>query len=116
MGVSLGDLRLSIPPGKSYNLLDSKHFNYTLEQLEASASCGSLKAKSDKIKRRPPPNLFKKPERTIEFATDLLITRRKSLVIAEEFRLDELPSLHDDQMMSDTKFAEEMVKDEEDSK
>lgn len=48
--VSLADLRLTICSGARKNLLDSRHFSYTLEELEKSRESGSLHAKSDKIK------------------------------------------------------------------
>jgi len=40
--VALSDLRVTIPAYKIINLLDQRHYNLTLEQLEASAKSGSL--------------------------------------------------------------------------
>jgi len=53
--VSLGDLRLTIRVGETRNLLDSRHYTYTLEQLQKSAESGSIKAKSQWIKVRDLP-------------------------------------------------------------
>lgn len=50
--VSLRDLDLTIRRGESRNLLDAKHYTYTLEQLQKSATTGSLKAKSNVVKVR----------------------------------------------------------------
>lgn len=50
--VGLSDLRVTIRHGQSCNLLDSRHYSYTLEQLQASAETGSIKAKSRFIKVR----------------------------------------------------------------
>lgn len=50
--VRLADLSLHIPAGKNMNLLDSRHFHYTEEQLEESKNSGSLSKKSKLIKVR----------------------------------------------------------------
>lgn len=56
--VSLSDLRLTIRRGESRNLLDSRHYTYTAEQLEKSAQNGSIKKKSSVISvRRIAPDL-----------------------------------------------------------
>jgi hypothetical protein len=56
MNVSLRDLNLTIKARASVNLMDSKHYNYTLEQLKKSVESGSIFNKRDKIKvRKVPP-------------------------------------------------------------
>ena len=50
--VSLADLRLTVRHGETRNLLDNKHYSYTLEELQKSAESGSIKAKSRFIKVR----------------------------------------------------------------
>lgn len=110
MNVSLSDLRLTVPAGRVLNLLDSRHFCYTLEQLEQSAKSGSLFKKSDKIRRRGAPEK-KPPLRTIEIANDYRPTRKRTLVQVEEFSFEDLPGLHDEQNVSDQKFAEEFADD-----
>lgn len=47
--VSLADLNLTIKSFSSVNLLDKRHYAYTLEQLEKSVSSGSVFKKRDKI-------------------------------------------------------------------
>jgi hypothetical protein len=50
--IQLGDLRLTVRRGKSYNLLDKKHFHYTEEQIRASIASGSIFKKRDVIRVR----------------------------------------------------------------
>ncbi len=50
--VALADLCLTIRRGESRNLLDARHYSYTLEELKTSAESGSIKAKSKVIKVR----------------------------------------------------------------
>jgi hypothetical protein len=50
--VCLADLALTVPARRHINLLDSKHFSYTLEQLEKSRDSGSLFKKSRLVKVR----------------------------------------------------------------
>lgn len=104
MNVSLSDLQLVVPTGRSWNLLDSKHFRYTLEQLEKSAQDGSIFKKSDKIKvRNVPPTELVKPG--IYIASDPIEMQRntklRSLVTIEEKRYEEL------EIDSDPRIAEE---------
>lgn len=49
MNVSVGDLRLYIPAKKVVNLLDSRHYRYSFEQLMKSYTSGSLSKKQDKL-------------------------------------------------------------------
>lgn len=57
LNVCLRDLAYTVPARAHKNLLDERHFHYTLEQLNKSKESGSLNAKQDKIKVRevPPP-------------------------------------------------------------
>ena len=57
----IGDLRITIRKGESKNLLND-HLNYTLKQLEDSATSGSIKLKSNNIKvRNVPPQIPVQP-------------------------------------------------------
>lgn len=47
--VMIADLGLLVPARRSLNLLDSKHYKFTAEQLKKSAENGSLKRKSHMI-------------------------------------------------------------------
>lgn len=57
MNVSLRDLNISLKAMSHANLLDERHYSYTLEQLQKSAESGSIYRKRNKIKIRkvPPP-------------------------------------------------------------
>lgn len=56
--VSVGDLRVNIPPGKTIDLLKNK-IGITLEQIENSYKSGSLFKKRNKlVKVEEPPNLL----------------------------------------------------------
>lgn len=103
--VTLSDLALSIPSGRSMNLLDNRHHHYTLEQIQQSAEKGSIYRKRDKIKIRK-----QAPQKIIEPGLQLAILPAvtshiqglPSLVTIEEKRYEELD-------ISDEKFAEEFA-------
>jgi len=52
MNVSLADLNITLKPFSSVNLLDKRHYQYTLQQLKMSASQGSIAKKKEKISVR----------------------------------------------------------------
>lgn len=61
--VNVGDLRITVEPYKSVNLL-SKHYNITIEQLEKSCTNGSIFKLGHFLKIRkvapvPPPEIIK---------------------------------------------------------
>lgn len=47
--VTLSDLAVTLPAFRTINLMDIKHYQYTMEQLQTSAKSGSLFIKRDKI-------------------------------------------------------------------
>ena len=47
--VSLGDLALTIPAFSSVNLMDTRHYHYTLEQINKSVQSGSIFNKRNRI-------------------------------------------------------------------
>lgn len=58
MAVTIGDLRINIPPGKTIDLLKNK-IGITLEQIEASYKNGSIFRKRNKlVKVEEAPNLL----------------------------------------------------------
>lgn len=87
--VSLADLNLTVPAWRSINLLDKKHYSYTLEQLQKSATSGSIFAKRDKIKvRHNPPEVI---QPNIPFLKETYIpTRERSILVLKEDRYEEL--------------------------
>lgn len=105
--VSLMDLRFTIPARTHRNLLDSRHFNFTPEQLQKSADSGSLFTKRSMIKvRKVAPEIIVKPGLYVSKAP-LFLTEHPELsqVVIKEEHYEEL-------QVSDEDFAEEMTKDE----
>lgn len=101
--VTLGDLALSIPKGRSYNLLDSNNFSYTEEQLEKSATEGSLWNKRRFIKMGIQAREVPKDEGPTVSEQPIQI-RKVSAVALEE------PE-YADWLYSDEEFAHEMSED-----
>ncbi|HVI40449.1 MAG TPA: hypothetical protein VM577_07300, partial [Anaerovoracaceae bacterium] len=108
--VSLSDLRLSVPAHRSMNLLDDKHFSYTLEQLEASAKDGSLfnkrhliivRVDAPQIVVRPGVYISKEPR---------YVAPRSAITLEEKVYEELLPS--PDEQTSEEKFADEFSGEE----
>lgn len=110
--VSLRDLAFTLRARTSRNLLDAKHFHYTLEQLEASATNGSLYAKSNMIKiRRVAPVVPVKPGIYVQNEPRMGRGLRSQVTIVEK-RLEDL--IGDDVgIESDNKFAMDFVEDDD---
>lgn len=99
--VCLADLSLTVPKGRSWNLLDPNHFRYTLEQLEKSAQEGSLFKKNHLVKvRNVPPQIIVKPG--IYVINSPRDAKLRSQVFIEEKHYEELT-------LSDEEFAQEFV-------
>lgn len=97
--VSLSDLNLTIKAYSSINLLNKKHYNYTLEQLIKSRDSGSIFNKRNKIKvRQIEPEIIKMNAPTL--AETYIPSRERSIYSIKEEKYEEL-------MMSDEAFAEE---------
>lgn len=87
--VTLADLAIVVPAGVSWNLLNSRHFHYTAEQLEKSAQEGSLYRKGNLIKvRKVAPQEPVKPG--LYVADTFRETKPRSLVKIQEKRFEEL--------------------------
>ena len=100
--VSLRDLAITIPSRKNVNLLDSKHYSYTLEQLELSAQSGSLKSKSNKLKvRKVAPEILVIPGPQLSTMPRFIAqnTARTGIVV-EEIKYEEL-QISDEAMAND---------------
>jgi len=106
--VSLADLNLTIKAFTSVNLLDSKHYYYTLEQLEKSKKSGSIFKKRDKIKvREVAPEIIKMD---MPYIRDAIIpSRQRSIYEISEQKYEELDFLEhqENQFAEDMRFAEE---------
>jgi hypothetical protein len=100
--VSLSDLNLTINAFTSVNLLDKKHYKYTLEQLEKSVKEGSVFKKRNKIvKRNLAPEQTKKYNISIN-KEEVIPSRERSLFTIKETNYDELN-------VSDEQFAKDNI-------
>ena len=101
LNVCLSDLAITIPARKNVNLLNSKHYSYTLEQLEASAEKGSLCKKSDKLKvRKVAPEIFITPGPHISKMPRFMAQNARTNVVVEEEVFAEL-NVSDESMAND---------------
>jgi hypothetical protein len=98
MNVSLADLNLTIKPFSSVNLLDKKHYQYTLQQLETSALQGSIAKKKEKISvRKSCPDIKKKNILMDQYS---IPSRGRSILSIKEEKYEELN-------ISDEEFAKD---------
>ena len=117
--VTLADLALNIRAFSSVNLLDTKHYAYTLKQLIDSATSGSIFKKSDKIVVRhlPPPEIEKA---TLPIQRDAVMpSRERSVLVIEEkeyieLKMAEESDVKEAQMKMDEELARESAELEED--
>jgi hypothetical protein len=87
--VSLGDLYLTVRAYKSVNLLDSKHYYYTWEQICRSLESGSLFKKRDKVVvRKQAPRVNKKT--LLIDKNSIIPNREKSIFEIKQEKFEEL--------------------------
>jgi hypothetical protein len=107
MNVTLADLALNVKAFSTVNLLDKKHYGYTMEQLLKSKESGSLFKKRDKIAVRnvppPRPDKEKMPFAQSSFFPD----RARSLYRIDETEYEELSVSEEDQKKQDELYAKE---------
>jgi hypothetical protein len=103
--VTLADLAINIKAYTTVNLLDEKHYQLNLEQLQKSATSGSIFKKRDKIVvRHLPPDV---PEDKMLFSKEAVIpSRQRSILVIEEKNYEELN-------VTDEEFAKETVEMDE---
>lgn len=106
--VTLADLALNIRAFTTVNLMDKKHYQYTLEQLIKSKTSGSIFNKRDKIKvRESAPIIIKE---TVPFRHDeVMPSRERSILRIKTVEYDELKVSEDKEMQKqlDEEFAKE---------
>jgi hypothetical protein len=107
MNVTLADLAVNIRAFSTVNLLDERHYKYTLDQLLKSEENGSIFKKRDRIKVRtlPPPDP-KKEELPILRET-VMPSRERSLFVIETKEYDELKFDDKDIQKQDEEYAKE---------
>lgn len=97
--VSLADLNVTIKALSSVNLLDDKHYHYTLDQLQKSATTGSLFKKRHFLSvRKVEPEIIKM---NIPLINETYIQTRQRSVLEIQEKLYEELSLTDEQFASE---------------
>ncbi len=107
MNVTLADLAINIRAFSTVNLLDKKHYSFTLEQLVKSKESGSLFKKRDRISVRdfPPP---RKEKEVVPFIQSSVIPdRARSIYQIDEKEYEELNISQEDQKKQDEIYAKE---------
>lgn len=112
MNVTLADLALNIRARSTVNLLDKKHYNYTLDQLIKSKDSGSIFKKRDKILVRDlaPPAIEK--ERMPFLKDSQIPSRGRSVLAITTVEYDELKITDEKEMQK--KMDEEYAKENAD--
>lgn len=97
--VTLTDLALNIPAYRTVNLMDTKHYQYTVEQLQKSATSGSLFLKRNMIVVRKVAPEIHKEKKLINHQT-AIPSRERSIIEIKEEKYEELQT-------TDEQFASE---------
>jgi hypothetical protein len=89
MNVSLADLNLTVKALSSANLLDKRHYQYTIDQLTKSFESGSIFKKRDKIViRKLAPEVLKM---NVPFSRETFIpSRERSILTIKDEKYEEL--------------------------
>lgn len=104
--VSLTDLNLTVKAYTSVNLLDKKHYQYTLEQLESSKTSGSIFKKRKMIVVRQVAPKINKAHMPFLQETFIPSRERSTFSIKEEY-YEELNVSTDDIRADEERFARE---------
>jgi hypothetical protein len=105
MNVTLSDLALNIPAYRTVNLMDTRHYPYTLEQLQKSATNGSLFKKRNRIVVRKVAPEIHKEEKPINRQTAIPSRERSILEIKEE-KYEELQITNEEFAIENADLAE----------
>jgi hypothetical protein len=101
--VTLSDLYISVPAGTSINLLDNRHYQFTLDQLLKSAKEGSIFKKRDKIVvRKVPPQVFDKQAISV-YREAAIPSRSPSIYEIKHENYEEL-NIADDELIEGSKL------------
>lgn len=105
--VTLADLALNVKAFTTVNLLDKKHYKYTIEQLLKSKESGSLFVKRALVSvRNVPPPVKKKDEVPIVHSS-FMPTRARSVLEVENKDFADLILSDEDQKKQDEIYAKE---------
>lgn len=111
MNVSISDLNLTIKSLSSVNLMDNRHYPYTLKQLINSSTSGSLYKKRDKLfvcqSSRNLINNFNN-DRFMQIDQNSYIpTRQRSLLEIKNEKYEELQLSEEESRLNDERIASE---------
>lgn len=95
----MADLALTVRARTSINLLDKKHYQYTPEQLEASAKNGSIFKKQRLVKVRKVAPTQVSADMLLERGA-VIPTRQRSILDIKEEKYEEL-AITDEQFVED---------------
>jgi hypothetical protein len=90
MNVTLSDLALNIPAYRTVNLMDTRHYQYNLEQLQKSAESGSLFKKSNRIVVRKAALVIHKNSKPLIDRSTAIPSRERSVLEIKEEKYEEL--------------------------
>jgi len=105
--VSLADLALTIKAYTTVNLLDKRHYSYTIEQLLKSKESGSLFKKGYMIKVRDIPPPEKEKEQMPIQREAIMPSRERSILAIDVKEYDELKISEEDQKKQEEIYAQE---------
>ncbi len=88
--VTLADLAINIKAFTTVNLLDTKHYKYTLDQLLKSEASGSIFKKRDKIVVRTLPPPTHKDSGLLIRREEIIPSKERSLFVIKHEEYDEL--------------------------
>jgi hypothetical protein len=97
--VTLTDLALNIPAYRTVNLMDTRHYQYTIEQLQKSATSGSLFLKRNMIVVRKVAPEIHKEKKSINHQA-VIPSRERSVLEIKEEKYEEL-QVTDEEFASD---------------
>lgn len=103
--VTLSDLALNIPAHRIVNLMDTRHYQYTIEQLNKSYESGSLFKKRDKIRKRILAPEVHKESKPIDKQTAIPSRERSVLEIKDE-KYEELQITEEDFALENADLAD----------
>jgi len=102
--VSLTDLNLTVKAYSSINLLDNKHYKYTLDQLQKSVESGSVFKKRNKlVVRKIAPEILRANMPLLR--ETFIPSRERSVFAIKEENYEELMVENENQKASDEQFA-----------
>lgn len=109
--VTLADLALNIKSYTTVNLLDKKHYKYTIEQLQKSSISGSLFKKRDKIMIRNLAPIINKEQISIQAQNIDIVAKERSIFNIKEEKYEELQISDDDYIKEDFELLSTIKKE-----